>query len=432
MPPARRGQPARQQSTNRQTRAQTAAATVSFAPPPECTVREDFQDCASLQALVGDAQTAAPLSAWEHSMERRVAASEKMLQEIHSVVLELRPTAAAVIGDSSAIRRPVARDPVTSSPAAAFGSAAQMAASAAIDRGAAMSVQQPGMLDAVIQEHADAAAPWPQVAELCAPGNIEPMPLPRDTRDLIQSCSSASLPLDARVSDEIRAKIWAGEFIDLSLLLKPSLTQDSEYALSILGGVASPTIRVAPAKAKHSPIASFETWSQAFQMYMSVYLLSPMYVHDATKMLKYIEVIRGLAEQGGNWRAYDEAFRSLRVSRGWNWDSGNSGLRRRNRQWCDDNLGPLPFKSRVILGAPLALASPLTGGSIVQETRVTSPIDAKHAEPTTRSSVASELRPSLVAPVVSQAVHCIPVRQSDLQPVAHPLHGPERSRMGFR
>ena len=323
MPPARRGRPARQQSTNRQTRAQTAAATVSFAPPPECTVREDFEDCASLQALVGYALTAAPSSAWEHSMERRVAAYEKMLQEIHSVVLELRPTAAAAIGDSSAVRRPVARDPVTSSSAAAFGSAAQMAASAAIDRGAAMSVQQPGLLDAVIQEHADAAAPWPQVAELCAPGNIEPMPLPRDTRDLIQPCSSASLPLDARVSDEIRAKIWAGEFIDLSLLLKPSLTQDSEYALSILGGVASPTIRVAPAKAKHNPIASFETWSQAFQMYMSVYLLSPMYVHDATKMLKYIEVIRGLAEQGGNWRAYDEAFRSLRVSRGWNWDSVN-------------------------------------------------------------------------------------------------------------
>ena len=77
-----------------------------------------------------------------------------------------------------------------------------------IDRGAAMSMQQPVMLDAVVQEHADAAAPWPQVAELCAPGNSEPMPLPRDTQDLIQSCSSAYLPPDARVSDEIRAKIW--------------------------------------------------------------------------------------------------------------------------------------------------------------------------------------------------------------------------------
>ena len=59
---------------------------------------------------------------------------------------------------------------------------------------------------------------------------------------------------------------------------------------------------------------------------------------------------------------------------------GNSGLRRRNRQWCADNLEPLPFKSRVDLGATLARASPLTGGSIVQETHVTSPIDTRHAE----------------------------------------------------
>ena len=108
-------------------------------------------------------------------MERRVAASEKMLQEIHSVVLELRPTAAAVIADSSVIWRPVARDLATSSSAAAFGSAAQMAASAAIDRGAAMSV--PVMLDKVVQEHADPAAPWPQVAELCAPGNAGSHPI---------------------------------------------------------------------------------------------------------------------------------------------------------------------------------------------------------------------------------------------------------------
>ena len=37
-------------------------------------------------------------------MERRVAVSEKILHEIHAVVLELRP-AAAVAADSSAVRR---------------------------------------------------------------------------------------------------------------------------------------------------------------------------------------------------------------------------------------------------------------------------------------------------------------------------------------
>ena len=413
--------------------------TVPFAPPPECAVREDFEDSPALRALLVDAQTVAvPTSAWEHSMERRVAASEKMLHEIHAAVLELRP--AAVFVESSTTQRPAARDRPISNSAAAFGSAAQMAASmgpVAIDRGAATSVLRPLRPDAVVQELAgacsDAAAPWPQVAELYATGNVDQMPLPRDTQDLIQSCSSASLPLDARVSDEIRAKIWAGDFIDLSILLKPSLTQDSssEYALSIIGGVASPTIRVAPAKTKHSQIVSFETWSQAFQMYMSVYLLSPMYVHDATKMLKYIEVIRGLAEQGGNWRSYGEAFRSLRVSRGWNWDSVNWELWFKASQppvtRRQPGASPFPVKGRT--GGPLALASPLTGGSIVQETPVPLPIDARHAEPTTRPSVASKPSHSLVAPVVSQAVQCMPVRPIDLHPVAHPLHGPERSRM---
>ena len=118
-------------------------------------------------------------------------------------------------------------------------------------------------------------------------------------------------------------------------------------------------------------------------MYMSVYLLSPMYVHDATKMLKYIEVIRGLAEQGGDWRAYDEAFRSLRVSRGWNWDSVNWEL------WFKASQPPVvhrqpgasPFQVNGRSGGPLALASPLTGGSIVQETHVTSPMQGMRSQP---------------------------------------------------
>ena len=105
MPPARRGRPARRQSTVRQTRAQTAAVTVPFAPPPECAVREDFEDSPALQALLVDAQTVAvPTSAWEHSMERRVAASEKMLHEIHAAVLELRPAAVVESSTTQACR----------------------------------------------------------------------------------------------------------------------------------------------------------------------------------------------------------------------------------------------------------------------------------------------------------------------------------------
>ena len=136
MPPARRGRPARRQSTNRQTQAQTAAVTGPFAPPPECTVHGDFEDSPALQALVVDAPTALfPCRRGSTAWRGRVAPSEKMLHEIHAAVLELRP--AVVVVYSSTIQRHAARDLASSSSAAAFGSAAQMAASqgpAAIDR----------------------------------------------------------------------------------------------------------------------------------------------------------------------------------------------------------------------------------------------------------------------------------------------------------
>ena len=44
---------------------------------------------------------------------------------------------------------------------------------------------------------------------------------------------------------------------------------------------------------------------QAFQMYMSVYLTQPANLPCATKMLKYIEAVRGLAQEGADWRSYD-------------------------------------------------------------------------------------------------------------------------------
>ena len=73
--------------------ASAAPAIVSMgAPPPECAIREHFEDAPSLQAVVRDAQEPAlPRSQWECDMERRVASSERMLQQIHTMVLALHP-----------------------------------------------------------------------------------------------------------------------------------------------------------------------------------------------------------------------------------------------------------------------------------------------------------------------------------------------------
>ena len=43
-------------------------------------------------------------------------------------------------------------------------------------------------------------------------------------------------------------------------------------------------------------------------------------------MLKYLNVIRNISERGGNWRGYNESFRTLMHSEGWAWDCINYEL----------------------------------------------------------------------------------------------------------
>ena len=140
-------------------------------------------------------------------------------------------------------------------------------------------------------------APWPSV-DTFFPGTATPPPLSEDTQTLLSSCTSTALPLDAQIPDVLRAKIMAGDYIDLSLLLKPSLIQPQEFALSIDRGASQPTVCVSPARPKDA-VLSIDQWGRAFQLYMSVYLLQPANLPCAVKLLKYMEVVRGVGRCGG-------------------------------------------------------------------------------------------------------------------------------------
>ncbi|RLJ22837.1 hypothetical protein DJ031_00180 [bacterium endosymbiont of Escarpia laminata] len=266
---------------------------------------QNFEDAPGLRAVVDT--TYGPVvsrSAWEQDIERRVITSERMLGEIHAMVQALRPS------------------PVVSAASAAMGSAAQVVSADAPEvewrRAVPLlpTAAEPGC--AVPPQPVAADAPWATV-DTFFPGNVSG-PLSEATQNLISSCTSTALPLDSQIPDALRAKIWAGEFIDLTLLLKPTGAQQQEYALAINKVVGNPTLCVSPAKPKDS-VLTFGQWGQAFQMYMSVYLLQPANLPSAVKMLKYMEIVRGLAEEGGNWRSYDEAFRTMRHRWGWAWDS---------------------------------------------------------------------------------------------------------------
>ena len=296
-------------------------------------MRQNFEDTPELQAVVANALgTTGPQSAWEQGMERRVAASEKMLAEIHAMIQALRPV--------PTVLRP---EPALASVSAAFGSAAQMAADSGHIPAA---VQGPSFCQGNAR-----ATPWPTSDTM--PGTELFTSLPGPTRAMIDSCTSASLPLDARIPDGLRAKIWADDYIDLAIMLKPTLLQHQEYSQAMYGGMAHPQGDMSPrapvGKASYA-ITTYERWLQAFNLYMSVYLLLPANVPLAVKMLKYAEIIRGLAEEGGDWRTYDEAFRSLRFLRGWAWDSINWEL------WLKASQSV-----RRVVGSPVQLGTPFPG-----------------------------------------------------------------------
>ena len=122
--------------------------------------------------------------------------------------------------------------------------------------------------------------------------------------------SSPSLPIDARVSEKLRAKIWSNEFFDFSALLSNPVFED-RYQVTITNSDKEkiPSLCLEPvSKAKKH--LSIETWLSCFHVFVGVY--TSRCPHEAPALMKYGEVVQDLAARGGNWKFYDENFRFLR------------------------------------------------------------------------------------------------------------------------
>ena len=92
------------------------------------------------------------------------------------------------------------------------------------------------------------------------------------------------------------------------------------YTLAVRSGEdgSEPIVCVA-AKPKQGPIG-FQRWVKGFEIVMSIYLLQPCNSPQTPRLLSYIGTMSNLAEGGGNWARYDETFRAMRVTQGWQWD----------------------------------------------------------------------------------------------------------------
>ena len=164
------------------------------------------------------------------------------------------------------------------------------------------------ILDSSDQDSTAAAAVQGSIATVLASlsGSTSLMSKPKDI------FVSTDIPIDMSVSDRLKRKIWAHEYVDFGLLLNNRKDPDS-FHLSLASDMASsndqPRIILEPnQKSKH--INSVEMWVTAYQIFVGVY--TQRYPIEAPLLMKYSDIIRDLAARGYNWRFYDENFRYLR------------------------------------------------------------------------------------------------------------------------
>lgn len=109
---------------------------------------------------------------------------------------------------------------------------------------------------------------------------------------------------------KLKQKIWEGQFIDLSLLLKSAKEINNS-----LGGQGEIKIRDGKfciVKANVGPYLTIDKWTDAFMIFMSVML--EKFRTRAQEMLKYMRDIRLAAARSQGWFKYDEQYRLRKAS----------------------------------------------------------------------------------------------------------------------
>ncbi|XP_063967836.1 uncharacterized protein LOC135157151 [Lytechinus pictus] len=139
--------------------------------------------------------------------------------------------------------------------------------------------------------------------------------------------------LGVSIPQSIKEKIWKGEYVNLNLLvnaqdvashtLREAAEQRTNLAIAEEEGKWVLKPYNAPSKNK---IMSIEIWTNAFLIYMSVYLAAnPRHTHE---ILKYCHLIRSAASRyyGYGWRDYDIEFRHRFHATGGSWAEINGEL----------------------------------------------------------------------------------------------------------
>ena len=130
----------------------------------------------------------------------------------------------------------------------------------------------------------------------------EPPPTP-------SSMPMHTTPLGAELTDKLKNKIWANEFVDFSDLTHP--VQQRPQQLSVQSGETHQVISIMP-QSRGRQISSIDQWTSALLVFGAVY--TQRFPQSAPGIFKYAEIVRDIALTGPPfaWRQYDTHFRTLR------------------------------------------------------------------------------------------------------------------------
>ncbi|XP_048242721.1 uncharacterized protein LOC125375861 [Haliotis rufescens] len=120
--------------------------------------------------------------------------------------------------------------------------------------------------------------------------------------------------IDAHVKQQVREKIWRGEYVDLGTIL-PNTEGSHEDGTITIAYDSSGKVIFKPIKQQPKRL-SLASWTSAFHIFMCIYVSRHSEVRTTQGLLSYMETIRTAALRFGGdaWSTYDQQFRH-RMSR---------------------------------------------------------------------------------------------------------------------
>ena len=193
------------------------------------------------------------------------------------------------------------------------------------------------------------SAPQPSAGPLvCAPMVDIPGERPHNM------ASFASVPLGSLIDPRLKAKLWAGQFIEIDSLVgefheSPVLifdTQNRQPAMHMRDNVSKRIFNVAQ-------------WTDAFLVYVTIYV--ECHPTEVASILKYVQLVRSMAASTRNnvFLSYDRDFRKLRAHNNMPWDvihqelyfalssKNQSQTMTQNPRPAQSNAGRQPFRRGV-------------------------------------------------------------------------------------